>query len=168
MPQVSILADMTSSPPDIDTLFISRHCMQQCLHAAQQAETMANNQSYFGLLGGTDQCFSATLPLPASFLANAADVPAALMDRIRTFCQEFPLIACVVTRDDDTGSAARIRQTLTDWLQQKDIRSSSVYAELEMSQKGRIEIHCYVPEDEHEIPLTMLEDGTLYPQTENH
>ncbi|MDX8407759.1 MAG: hypothetical protein R8L58_05185 [Mariprofundaceae bacterium] len=159
---------MTSSPPANDALFISRHCIQQCLHAAQQAEALADDRPYFGLLGGTDQCFTAILPLPVALLSHAADVPTALIDSARTFCREFTLTACFVTRDHDAEAAARLRHTLTNWLQQHDIRTASVYAELEMSHKGRIEIHCYASGGAHEIPLTMREDGTLYPQTASH
>ncbi len=167
MLQVSILANMTSAPASPDSLSIFRHCIQQCLHGAMQAEQQSDFQPYLGLLGGSDHGFTAVLQIPATALSGNPAPDSMLCNSVASFCQRFALSACFVTRDSRDTASDQLRAGLTRWLDNQGLSTPSLYAELEMTHAGRLEIHCYAA-DGREIPLSMQEDGSLYPQSASH
>jgi hypothetical protein len=168
--QLSMLVDMTASPGPFTSLSITRQCSQQLLHAAMNAQTSGQPQSCCGILTGADDTFSGMLAIPESALKGSPAESEPLQKLVHDFIgPDRSLSACFAASQGHAPEAGTQQASLCQWLQAQHLPEPQIYAVLEMTHKGRLEIHCYSDAmHAHEIPLTMQEDGTLYQQTSNY
>ena len=123
-----------------------------------------------GLLNGMDDTFTGMLMIPEDIPTGSPAGSMALQERLQDFYRpDRPLIACF-TSSQGNSEDTQVKQTsLCQWLKAQHLPSPQLYAVLEMTHKGRLEIHCYRDVMHlEEIQLSMQEDGTLYQQTSNY
>ncbi|HKI62919.1 MAG TPA: hypothetical protein VKA31_11550 [Mariprofundaceae bacterium] len=127
-------------------------------------------RSCCGVLNGMDNTFTGMLMIPENIRTGNPAGSIALHERLQDFYRpDRPLIACFTSSQGDSEDAQTKQASLCQWLAAQHLPEPQLYAVLEMTHKGRLEIHCYRDATHvEEIPLSMLEDGTLYQQTSNY
>jgi len=132
----------------------------------------ANSESHIccGVLNGMDDTFTGMLVIPESILTASPAGSKAPQERLQDFYRpDRPLIACFTSSQGNPEDTHAKQASLCQWLKAQHLPSPQLYAVLEMTHKGRLEIHCYRDAMHlEEIPLSMQEDGTLYQQTSNY
>jgi len=127
-------------------LTITRHCLQDCLHAAMQARE--EGREFQGLLGGREGRLEALIPLEED---GAMDMHA--------FMQGHSLILPLVCADA-LLSRTRLQQLRETW-PELHRRDDLLGIRIDLDHAGRLELHA-LRSDGEEIPLSMQEDSPLY------
>jgi len=157
------------NPPQMpESLSITRHCIQQLLHTAMNMKNNSASSPYQGLLCGMHHTFDNILAIQTDPQTDEANK--SILDSIQQQTQlEHALIAYFITLPDHETSYPEHQTALYDWLSTQQCTCPKLCVVLEMTHKGRHEIHCYNEDKpQQEIPLIMLEDGTLYQQPLSH
>jgi len=164
--QLSMLAAMTASP----SFSITRHCIQQLLHAAMQTDAQSPSRPCSGILTGADHTLNRMLVIPLNSMSGNPAESETFLKHLQEFVEpEQPLSACFTTSRGNPDASRAQQESLCQWLEAQQFPAPDLYAVLEMTHKGRLEIHCFGDAlHQYEIPLTMHEDGTLYQQTSNY
>lgn len=165
---------MSESTCSLVSLGITRHCMQQLLHSAMATGEQGQPLPHFGLLSGNTKADTPTLTnmmvVPASALNGSTTANEKRYGDIQAFAKKSDgLFGFFITSRMDTPSLPALHDSVSRWLAGQALPDIQIYAVLEMNHKGRLEIHCFENTSTRcEIPVSMQEDGTLYPQSLTH
>ena len=138
---------MSQPLPTMETLFVSRHCMQELLRKA----VIAENRPFLGLLAGREGTIERAIQIGSSEQPGAIDTG------------NLKLMGVFQSADADGCADREQTDFIAGCFEQACDRTPDCYVVLELSHAGRLDAQAFAdPALATPIVLEMQEDNNLY------